>query len=358
MTETYKFAQNIDLGNGKEISHDCPSFIVAEAACNHLCDMTLAKQMIDKAVEAGADSIKFQTYKAEKLVTKEAVAFWGNEKISQIDYYRRLDRFGKAEYSELFKYAEEKGIVCFSSPFDIDSADMLNELGMAIFKIASCEIPNLQFIKHVAGYGKPIMLSTGASSEEEIERAISTILKQGNNQLILMACTLCYPTKYEDANFTRIRTLKERYPDAILGLSDHTEPDEYMVVPSVGVALGAKVIEKHYTLDRTMTGSGHFFAVNPENLKAMITNIRLTEKVLGDGRLGIAESEKKAWNSARRSIVAEIKIKKGQKIRPEMIAAKRPGGGLGICKIEQIINKTANQDIEADQKISFEMLEN
>ena len=358
MAETCNFAQNIDLGNGRKISHDSPCFIVTEAACNHLCNMTLAKRMIDKAVEAGADSIKFQTYKAEKLVTKEAVAFWGNEQISQIEYYRRLDRFGKAEYVELFKYAEEKGILCFSSPFDRDSADMLNELGMAIFKIASCEIPNLQFIKHIAGYGKPIMLSTGASSEEEIENAIATILEQGNNQLILMACTLSYPTRYEDANFMRIKTLKDRYPDVILGLSDHTEPEEHMIVPSIGVALGAKVIEKHYTLDRTMTGSGHFFAINPENLKAMIENIRLTEMVLGDGMLGVADSEKKAWNSARRSIVAEVKIKKGQKIKLEMIAAKRPGGGLGICKIDQIINKTAGQDIEADQKISFEMLEN
>jgi len=353
-----KYRSEIIIKGTRRISNDEPVFVVAEAACNHLCDITLAKRMIDKALEAGADSIKFQTYKAEKLVTKEAIAFWGKEQVSQIEYYQRLDRFGKAEYAELFEYSEEKGIICFSSPFDEQNADMLNDLGMPIFKIASCEIPNLRFIKHIAGYGKPIMLSTGASSEEEIENAVATILEQANNQLILMACTLSYPTRYEDANFMRIKTLRNRYPGIILGLSDHTEPDEHMIVPSIGVALGAKVIEKHYTLDRTMTGSGHFFAVNPEDLKAMIANIRLTEMVLGDGKLGVADSEKKAWNSARRSIVAEVKIKKGQRIRSEMLAVKRPGNGLGAYKIDQIVGKRAGQDIEADQKISFEMLEN
>lgn len=354
---SFEFSNDIVLEGTRRISHDSSTFIVAEAACNHMCDINIAGEMIDKAAEAGADAIKFQTYKAEKLVTKEAVAFWGQEKISQMEYYQRLDRFGKAEYAELFQYSREKGIIGFSSPFDEESADMLNGLNMPIFKIASCEIPNLNFIRHIASFGRPIMLSTGASEPEEIDKAIETVLEQGNNQLILMACTLCYPTKYEDANLLRIQTLRKRYPDFVIGVSDHTEPERNMVVPSVAVALGAKVVEKHYTLDRSMTGSGHFFAVNPDNLKEMVYNIRLTEAILGDGQLGVADSEKKAWESARRSIVAEVPIKKGQIITAEMLGLKRPADGLPAKMIKTVVGKQAIQDIEPDQKIKLKMLE-
>lgn len=334
-----------------------PVFIVAEAACNHMCNMTTAKKMIDKAADAGVDAIKFQTYKAEKLVTGSAVAFWGDEQISQIEYYKRLDQFGRKEYAELFDYAERRGIIGFSSPFDAQSADMLNDLNMPVFKIASCEIPNLNFIKHIASYDKPIILSTGASSIEEIDRALDTIIEQGNTRVVLLACTLSYPTKNEDANLLRIHNLRSRYPKMIVGLSDHTEPDENMVIPSIGVALGAKVVEKHYTLDRSMTGSGHFFAVNPSHLKMMVNNIRLTETVLGDGELGVADSEEKAWKSARRSIVAKKQIGKGSVIEPHMLALKRPGTGLPPDKIDSILGMRAKEDIPVDVLIKLEMVE-
>lgn len=354
---SFEFSNDIVLDGTRRISHDSSTFIVAEAACNHMCDINIAREMIERAAEAGVDAIKFQTYKAEKLVTNQVVAFWGTEKITQMEYYKRLDRFGKAEYAELFQYAREKGIVGFSSPFDEESADMLNELDMQIFKIASCEIPNINFIKHVAGFGKPIMLSTGASQPAEIDKAVKTILTQGNTQLILLACTLSYPTKNENANLLRIKSLKERYRGAIVGLSDHTEPDENMIIPSIGVALGAKVIEKHYTLDRSMTGSGHFFAVDPDSLKKMVDNIRLTETILGNGKLCVTDSEKRAFNSARRSIVAEVAIKKGQIITAEMLGIKRPADGLPANMIDTVVGKKATQDIESDQKIKLEMLE-
>lgn len=352
----FKVSREIKLNSTKAISENNPAFVIAEAACNHMCRMDLAKRMIDEAVKAGADAVKFQTYKAEKLVTKKAVAFWGKEKMSQMEYYKRLDRFGKTEYIELFEYAGEKGIVGFSSPFDEENADMLNEIGMPVFKIASCEIPNLHFIKHIARFNKPIILSTGASEIQEIDRAIEAVLKEGNNRLILLACTLSYPTKYKDANFFRIRTLKKQYPEFIVGISDHTEPDSNMVIPSVAVALGAKVVEKHYTLDRSMKGSGHFFAVNPQDLKKMVDNIRLTEKILGNGKLGVADSEKKAWESARRSIVAEIFIKKGEIIDRKKLGLKRPADGLGADKLNDVIGKRAKQDIKPDEKIKPEML--
>jgi sialic acid synthase SpsE len=354
---TLRGAQEIALDGGKIISNDAPAFIVAEAACNHMCDMELARKMIDKAAEAGADGIKFQTYKAEKLVTRKAVAFWGKDKISQMEYYKRLDRFGKKHYADLFQYAREKGIVGFSSVFDRASADMLAELDMPVFKIASCEIPNLRFIRHVAGFGRPIMLATGASTPDEIDRAIESVLEQGNDQLLLMACTLCYPTPHKDANYLRIQTLKKRYPGFLVGISDHTEPDRNMAMASVAVALGAKVVEKHYTLDRSMTGSGHFFAVDPGNLRELVYNVRMTEAVLGDGKLGVSACEKKAWHSARRSIVAEVPIKKGQTIDETMLGTKRPADGLSASMLDDVIGKRARQDIQPDQKISLEMLE-
>jgi N-acetylneuraminate synthase len=343
--------------NGRLVGQNEPVFIVAEAACNHMCDLGLARKMIDKAAEAGVDAIKFQTYKAEKLVTGDAVAFWGSEKISQLEYYKRLDRFGRKEYEELFKYADDKGIIAFSSPFDTESAEMLAELSMPVFKIASCDIPDVRNLRHIAGFGKPIILSTGASTPEEIDRAIKVIFEQGNYQLMLLACTLSYPTRNEDANILRIRTLQERYPGMIVGLSDHTEPDPHMVIPSAAVALGARIIEKHYTLDRSMTGSGHFFAVDPDSLKKMVENIRLTQTVLGNGKLYVAESEKKAWTSARRSIVAEVHIPKGTIITGEMLGIKRPANGLPASMIDEIIGQKAVQNINAEQPITSSMIE-
>jgi len=351
-----EYADTITVGN-RYIGNGEPTFIIAEAACNHMCQIDLAMEMIDSAADAGADAIKFQTYKAEKIVTANAVAFWGDERISQLEYYKRLDRFGKKEYAKLLSYAQEKGMIAFSSPFDAESAEMLAELDMPLFKIASCDVPNLTHLRHIASLGKPIILSTGASTADEIDRAVETIFGEGNYQLMLLACTLSYPTKNEDANLLRIRTLAERYPGMIIGLSDHTEPDPHMVIPSIAVALGAKIIEKHYTLDRTMTGSGHFFAVNPNDLRKMVQNIRLTETILGDGSLGVAESEQKAWQSARRSIVAEIAIKKGDKITSEMIGLKRPGGGLSADMTDSIIGKQAKLDIGPDQRITLEMVE-
>jgi len=348
-------AGTVMIGN-RPVGLDHPVFIIAEGACNHMCSVDLARQMIDKAVEAGADSIKFQTYKAEKLVTDQAVAFWGGETVRQIDYYRRLDRFNREAYAELFDYARGKGIIAFSSPFDSESADMLNELGMEVFKIASCEVPNQQLIRRIAGYGKPVILSTGASQPEEIDRAVELVLETGNTKLILLACTLSYPTTMPDANLKRISSLAERYPGFILGLSDHTEPEDTMAVPSVAIALGARVIEKHYTLDRSMTGSGHFFSMNPHDLKRLVDTSRAAISIMGDGKLGIAASEQKAWNSARRSLVANRLIAKGTTLSAEDIAAKRPGGGWPVEQFDRIVGWTALRDIQPDERFSEEVI--
>lgn len=342
---------------GRKIGEGRPAYIIAEGACNHMCDLGMAREMIGRAAEAGADAIKFQTYKAERLTRKSAVTYWQGKEIPQIEYYKRLDRFGAKEYEELFAHAREKGIVGFSTPFDLDSASMLNNLGMPLFKVASCDLPDTRLLRHVAGFGKPIILSSGGSTPEEIDRAVATIFEAGNHQLVLMACMLSYPTTNEEAHLLRIRSLKERYPSIVIGLSDHTEPDPHMIIPSLAVALGASVIEKHYTLDRSMTGSGHFFSMNPEDLKKMVANVRLAETVLGNGSLGVARQEEAARNSARRSIVAERPIRQGEVIESSMLGMKRPADGLPGWMMDHVVGKRAKRDIEADEAISLEVVE-
>ncbi len=342
---------------GIGIGEQEPVFIVAEAAGNHMCRMDMAEKMIDLAAEAGADAIKFQTYKAERLATKGATSFWAGKEISQVEYYSRLDKFGEEEYAHLFRYAEKKGIIAFSTAFDLDSASMLNSLGMPLFKIASADLPDKRLLRHVAGFGKPIILSTGASEPGEIDEAVATIYATGNYQLVLMACTLSYPTEVNNANLRRIQILRERYPGVIIGLSDHTEPDDNMAIPAIAVALGAKVIEKHYTLDRNLTGSSHSFSANPQDLKKMVANIRLAEKVLGEGGLGVSAAEQAAWASARRSIVAEKEIKAGDLISSDMVATKRPGGGLSPSMIDAVLGKKARCNISPDEQISLDMIE-
>lgn len=353
------FASKSIKVNSKEISEDSPTFVIAEAASNHMCDIKLAKKMIDEARKAGANAIKFQTYKTERLVSRNLKAYWkySTGSKSQFEYYKNLDKFDKDEYKELFEYAKEKGIIAFSTPFDVDSASMLNDLEAPLFKIASCDIPDTRLLRHVARFNKPVILSTGASKPEEIEKAVDTVFNAGNPNLMLMVCTLSYPTDNHNAHLRRIVTFREKFSDIIIGLSDHTRPDENMVIPSCAVALGAKLIEKHYTLDRNMTGSGHSFSVEPADLKKMVNNIRLTESVLGKSEIKVYEVEERARKNARRSLVAQRTIKKGEKIQSDMIGIKRPSGGLSPDMIDQVLNRIAKCNIKEDTQITLDKVE-
>ena len=341
------------------ISENSPTFIIAEAACNHMCDMKLAKKMIDEAKSAGADAIKFQTYKAERLVCQETQTYWkySTGARSQFEYYKNLDKFDKAEYKELFYYASRKEIIAFSTPFDIDSASMLNDVDAPLFKIASCDILDRRLLRHIAGFKKPIILSTGASTLEEIEKAVDTIFGAGNPNLIIMVCTLSYPADDKDAHLRRISTFKMKFPDIIIGLSDHTCPDKNMIIPSLAVALGAKVIEKHYTFDRNMTGSGHSFSIDPTDLKKMVENIRLSEVVLGRQEIRVYGAEEAARKNARRSLVVTKDVKKGEKIMDSLIGIKRPASGISADLIDKVVGRIAKCDIKKDSQIMFEHLE-
>ena len=337
----------------KELSNHSPAFIVAEAACNHMCDVGLAKKMIDEAKDAGVDAIKFQTYKAERLVCEEAKTYWNysTQAKSQFEYYKNLDKFDWREYKELFTYARQKELIAFSTPFDVESASMLHEVGAPLFKIASCDLLDIRLLRHVARFGKPMIMSTGGSELSEIQKTVEVVLNEGCSELVLMVCTLSYPALNTDAHLKRIITFKKLFPELIIGYSDHTKPDEYMMIPSMAVALGAKVIEKHFTLDRTLTGSGHAFSVNPQDLRKMVINIRVAEEVLGSSAIEVHESERAARQNARRSLVANRNIKEGEIISSDMVAIKRPGTGLSADKIDDVLGKKVKTELFKDQQI-------
>jgi N-acetylneuraminate synthase len=317
-----------------------------------------AKLMIKAAADAGTDAIKFQTYKAEKLASKYSPAYWDmteeNTK-SQYELFKKYDKFGEREYKELAKYAREKNIIFMSTPFDKEAVDFLDAL-MPVFKISSSDITNIPFIKYIAEKGKPIFLSTGASTIDEIKEAVSTIEKEGNDQTVIMHCILNYPTKYEDANLGMIRHLKRVFPDYLVGYSDHTLPDSCMSVLTTAVLLGAKCIEKHFTLDKSLKGNDHYHSMDPEDLKRFIDNLELLEKIIGKEIKEPLKSELSARKYARRSIVAKIDIPGDTIITEDMLTFKRPGTGISPKFLEKVIGKKVKRDIGKDKVIEWKDL--
>jgi len=349
--------------DNKVISETSRPFIIAEAGVNYydiakkenIEPIEVAKLMVKEAANASADAIKFQTYKAEKLVSKYSPAYWDTTKEStksQYELFKKYDKFGEEEYRELARYAKEKKIIFMSTPFDKEAVDFLDEL-MPVFKISSSDITNIPFIKYIAKKQKPIFLSTGASTIDEIKDAVSAIEKEGNNQIVIMHCILNYPTKYEDANLGMIQHLKKIFPNYLVGYSDHTLPDSCMIVLTTAALLGAKVIEKHFTLDKTLSGNDHYHSMDPEDLRTLVNNLGLLEKIIGKEKKEPLESELPAIKYARRSIIARVDIPKGTKISEDMIVFKRPGTGIAPRFLDKIIGKKAKRDIKKDAIIKW-----
>ncbi len=330
-------------------------FIIAEAGVNHNGSVEIAKRMIDVAVNAGADAVKFQTFKTEKHVSKFALkAEYQKESTNpdetQLEMIKKLE-LSFDDYKDLKRYCEEKGIIFLSSPYDLESIDFLNEIGLEIFKIPSGEITNLPYLRKIGSLKKKVIMSTGMSDLKEIEDALNILVDTGTRKenITVLQCNTEYPTPFEDVNLLAMLTIKNAF-NVNVGYSDHTLGIE---VPIAAVALGATVIEKHFTLDRNMEGPDHRASIEPEELKAMIKAIRNIEKALGNGIKKPSPSERKNMSVARKSIVAVKDIKKGEIFTEENITVKRPCMGISPMKWDNVIGKKAIRDFNEDDLIEL-----
>lgn len=331
--------------------------VIAEAGVNHLGRIDYANKLIEAAKRAGADIIKFQTYKASKLTTKNAPRFWNwdgevSEDGTQYDSYSRLDSFGEDEYKELINICNKNDIEFLSTPFDEESAEMLVRLGMRGFKIASCDITNIPFLRSLALYKLPILLSTGASNLKEIQNAVLEIKSAGCNDIGIMQCTLCYPTDIDDANLAAIQTIKNFFPEYPIGFSDHTLGT---LIPSASVLLGVSFIEKHFTFDKSLPESAdHWLSLDESELQEMVESIRILERAIGSSVKDKKPCEESTFKYARRSVVANKNISAGSLIQRQDLTCKRPGTGLPPIYIDRIVGSKALRDISEDSIIAVD----
>ena len=340
--------------------------LIAEIGVNYydiavkegITPMQAAKLMIKEAKSAGIHAVKFQTYKAENLAVKESPSYWDiseESETSQYGLFKRFDSFGKEEYEELARYCEKMEIEFLSTAFDIEAADYLYDL-MNIYKISSSDLNNLPFIEYQAMKRKPIILSVGASNREEIERAIQLIRRYNKESLTLLHCVLEYPTPYEHANLNKIMSLKEVFPECIIGYSDHTKTDLNYEVLKTAYNLGAVVIEKHFTLDKTLKGNDHYHAMDVKDAKNIIRAIDYIDKLRGSGEICSLESEQAARENARRSVVIACDVKKGTRLTADMLTLKRPGTGIPANEFYALIGRKCCVDIKKDTIMQYEFL--
>ena len=328
-------------------------YIIAEAGVNHEGKMDLAKRLIDEAKEGGADAIKFQTYKAATLASKDSPAYWDTSMEptkSQYELFQKHDSFWKNEFESLQKYCDQVGITFLSTPFDLESAKFLNDL-MDIFKISSSDITNKPFIKYIAGFGKPIILSTGASTLAEIAEACQWI-EETKNPLALLHCVLNYPTKDENARLGMIVALKERFKDHVIGYSDHTLPSD-MHILKIATLLGAEILEKHFTYDKTLPGNDHYHAMDKNDLKAFKKDLAVIIECIGEFKIESIPLEEKARQHARRSLVAAKDIAKDAIITAEDLTFKRPAHGISPKFYDEVIGLRARHDIPEDKVLTW-----
>jgi len=331
-------------------------YVIAEIGVNYEGSMTLAKRLVDEAKEGGADAVKFQTYKADTIASKDSPAYWDrNEEptATQHELFQKHQGFWKDEMQELKNYCDSIEIEFMSTPFDVESATFLNEM-MDVFKISSSDITNKPFIEYMCSFSKPIILSTGASSLSEISEAVEWIEKSGNRQLALLHCVLNYPTPDENANLGMMIDLKSKFPDKILGYSDHTLPKD-MKVCEMATMLGAVIIEKHFTHDKTLKGNDHYHAMDKEDLKHFRENLDRTFAILGGLRIEALKDEAPARANARRSLVADKFIPKGKVIEKSDLTFKRPAHGVSPKFIDEVVGKVTNTDISDDDVIKWNM---
>lgn len=346
----------IDQLFGEKHKKERYPYVIAEIGVNHEGNIDLAKRLVELAAEGGAHAAKFQTYKAELLTVKDSPSYWdlSQEKTkSQFELFKKYDKFWKSEYESLKLICDENGVEFLSTPFDSNSASFLNDL-MPAYKISSSDITNKPFIEQISTFGKPIILSTGASDLVEINDALKWIAPS-NVDVALLHCVLNYPTSNQDANLGMITGLKEAFPDLIIGYSDHTMPGD-MKNLEIATILGAEIIEKHFTHDKTLKGNDHYHSMDKEDLKNFYQRLKLVLELIGTTKVTYIESEEKSRLNARRSLVTTRRLGIGDKIQLSDLTWKRPAHGISPKYIENIVGREVIADIDEDAIIKWEYL--
>jgi N,N'-diacetyllegionaminate synthase len=344
----------IDVG-GRRIGDGAPCFVIAEAGANHNRDLGLAKELIAVAADAGADAVKFQTYSAETLYSKKTPSFSYLAPLtdkSTFDLIKEIEL--PREWQPLLaEEAHRRGLLFMSTPFDHAAVDELDCLGVPAFKIASFEIVDLPLVRHAAAKGKPMIISTGLADYEDIGDALAECRAVGNDDVVLLQCASLYPAPPDVMNLRAIGTLRRAF-GTLVGLSDHSLG---IHMAAAARALGACVIEKHYTVSRALRGPDHPFAVEPDELRSMVRHIREVEAALGDGhKLGPGPSEREMYEKARRSVVAAEAIPRGRRIERSMLTIKRPGFGIRPKFIDLLVGRVAKIDIDEDTVVTWDMV--
>ena len=323
----------------KLIGKDEPVFIIAEVGQNHNGDIGLAKRLIQEAARVGADAVKFQTIFADGLVMENDP---GHERLKALE-------FGPGQHQELSKVAKEAGIILFSTPFDKEGVDLLGKIDVPLYKIASGDLTNLPLIEYVARKRRPVIISTGAAKMEEVQEAVAAV---GHKEIILLHCVSNYPAAIKSANLRAIQEMGKTFKVPV-GFSDHTRG---IIASMVAVALGASVIEKHFTLDKTLPGPDHCLSLDPEEFQAMVRDIRMVEEALGNPVKEPAASELPIQQLARRGLKAKTEIKEGESITSEMVAILRPEAGIAPKHLKEVIGRRAKKMIKKNEAITWEAL--
>lgn len=339
----------------KVINDDSDCYVIAEVGHNHQGDLETAKKCVDAAVDAGCDAVKLQKRCNKELFTNKMFSQpYDNRNSYGATYgeHREFLEFGIDEYKELKDYCGERNIDFFATAFDIPSADFLAELGVPAFKIASGDLRSIQLIKHVASFGLPTIVSTGGASFEDVQRVYETI-HPINPNLCIMQCTAGYPPKWEELNLKVIETFRESFPEAVIGLSSH---DSGIAMAVASYVLGARVVEKHFTLNRALKGTDHAFSLEPAGMKKMVRDLKRTRLALGDGVKAVYQSETAPIRKMSKSLVAARKVSAGNRLTLNDVRMKSPGGeGLPPYELDSVLDRVVSQDIEEDQPLSLEL---
>ena len=341
-------------------------YLIAEIVVNfydtarvmNISPIEAAKLYIDKVAEAGIDCAKFQSYKAGTIVSKNSPAYWDTTKEptkTQYELFLKHDAFNETDYRELCDYTHNKGIDFISTPFDYNSADYLEKM-VDFYKISSSDLSNLPFIRHIGAKGKPVVLSVGASYLSEVDEAVRILKETGCKDITLLHCVLSYPTAPQNANLRIIETLKKVFPDVKVGFSDHVAPDDTMMTLAVAYMMGADVIEKHFTLDKTLPGNDHYHAGEPEDFKKAISNFRWIDMVLGSGEKTVLDCEMVPRREARRSLVLTRDMAAGETIDKKDLMPKRPGTGISPVYTDIIVGRKVTKNLKEDTILTWDMV--